>query len=331
MYGKFCYEVRISEVECGSPSGQAFKPNSLKGLNATLMNNMMSNSKCSEFESSMGDKADEHQDLCKDGDRSTEDGNEIMARSDMPDRIIGNCPIEGESVTGESNNEMTVKALNGAQDDGRKSNEIEVVSTKVRGSTWQTREYVSESVEVDGVNIWANKKELDMYDRKLTFKSMETDPISQTREQIRDGPIGALEGPIGKKASACPKTVTSQPCSNGGSFSPKSKKENKIRKKVVKSMEKIEDFLLHQVSKKIGAKGRKLRKVKRNKKRDKVNEMIANDSLTDGDFQNKQRILRQEAVETWELGKLLGCSVNGDEEEVIDILMHLEEKHKKKQ
>ena len=111
---------------------------------------------------------------------------------------------------------------------------------------------------------------------------------------------------------------------------PKHKKENKIRKKVVKSIEEIEELLLHQVSKKIGAKGRKPRKVKRTKKRDKVDEIIANDSLTDGDFQNRQRILRQEAVETWEVGKLLGFSVNGDEEEVIDRLMQLEEKHNKK-
>ena len=67
-----------------------------------------------------------------------------------------------------------------------------------------------------------------------------------------------------------------------------------------------------------------------NKKKDKVEEIIANDSLTDGDFQNRQRILQQDATETWAVGKLLGFSINGDEDEVIDRLMHLEKKHKKR-
>ena len=94
---------------------------------------------------------------------------------------------------------------------------------------------------------------------------------------------------------------------------------------MVKYIEEIEDLLHNQVSKKIDAKRRRLRKLKRNKKKDKVDEIIANDSLTDGDFQNKQRILRQDATETWAMGKLLGFSVNGDEDEVNG-----GEKHKKR-
>ena len=99
---------------------------------------------------------------------------------------------------------------------------------------------------------------------------------------------------------------------------------------MVKYLEEIEDLLHSQVSKKIGVKERRSRKLRRNKKKDKVEEIIANDSLTDGDFQNKQRILRQDATKTWAVGKLLGFSINGDEEEVIDRLMHLKEKHKKR-
>ena len=98
----------------------------------------------------------------------------------------------------------------------------------------------------------------------------------------------------------------------------------------MKYIEKIEDRLHHQASKRIGVKGRRSRKVKRTRKKDRVNEIIVNDSLTDGDFQNRQRILRQDASETWAVGKLLGFSVNGDEDEVIDRLMHLKDKHKKR-
>ena len=294
----------------------------------------MSNLEFSGFETRMGDKKDEQQDYSKDGDSSTEVGKELMAFSIMVDKEIGNCSFEGDSVIGERYTDLTNQANNGAQEDNSKSRGIDEVFTKDRESTWQNTEHVNESVDIDGVDKWAkvldNEKELDLNFGKQANKSVEAGPISQESDKIGGELVGTCDGPSIKEVLHNSNDNLLPSWSNGGSISPKLQRERKNRKKVVKSLEEIENLLLSQVSKKIGVKGRRSRKLRRNKKKDKVEENIANDSLTDSDFENRQRILRQDAIETWAVGKLVGFSINCYEEEVIDRLMHLEEKHKKR-
>ncbi|KAG8502521.1 hypothetical protein CXB51_001156 [Gossypium anomalum] len=50
---------------------------------------------------------------------------------------------------------------------------------------------------------------------------------------------------------------------------------------------------------------------------------IGND--TDSDISNRREIILREAKQTWELGKKLGLSVRGDERDVIEDIMRLED------
>ena len=231
-YGKFCYEVRISKVECGSSSGQSFIPKSMEGLNAGLMNNIMGNSKCSGHEYRKRDEEDEQEDLNNDGDRSIEDDNEFMVRSERAERVYKNCSLGGLRVIGENINDLSNKAINiGAQEDVSKSNEIDVVPTKDRGSTWQTSEYVGESVDVDGIDLWAkvvdNTNELDLNFGKQMLKSIETDPISKSTDKREGGSVVVLHGPSDKEDLPVYTSNNSQPWSKGG-FLLQSSRKGKI-------------------------------------------------------------------------------------------------------
>lgn len=53
-------------------------------------------------------------------------------------------------------------------------------------------------------------------------------------------------------------------------------------------------------------------------------ERTVNLSLSDSDISNRKRVILREAKATWEVGKMLGFSVRGDEEEVIEEIIRLE-------
>ncbi|KAH1091799.1 hypothetical protein J1N35_019056 [Gossypium stocksii] len=56
----------------------------------------------------------------------------------------------------------------------------------------------------------------------------------------------------------------------------------------------------------------------------KYDERIFNLSLSDSDISNKMRVILREANNTWTIGKKVGFSVHGDEEEVIEEIMRAE-------
>ncbi|KAH1063211.1 hypothetical protein J1N35_028198 [Gossypium stocksii] len=56
----------------------------------------------------------------------------------------------------------------------------------------------------------------------------------------------------------------------------------------------------------------------------KVNERVQYLSLSDSDLSNRMKVLRREAINTWAIGKKLGLSVQGDEEDVIKDIIRAE-------
>ena len=205
------------------------------------MQNIRSNLKFAGLETKMGDKEDEQQDFSKDGDSSIEVGKELMALSTMADKEIGNCSFGGESVMGESYTDLTNQANNVAQEDNSKLRGIDEVSMKDRESTWQTIEYVSESMDIDGVDKWAkvldNEKELDLNSGKQANKSVEAGPISQESDKRRGGLVGTCDGPIIKKVLYNSNNNLTPSRLNRGSISPKLQRERKNRKKMVKRLD----------------------------------------------------------------------------------------------
>lgn len=53
---------------------------------------------------------------------------------------------------------------------------------------------------------------------------------------------------------------------------------------------------------------------------------VVNASLSDLDISNRKRVILKEAKKAWEIGKKLGFSIRGDEQEVVEDLMRLEER-----
>ena len=90
----------------------------------------------------------------------------------------------------------------------------------------------------------------------------------------------------------------------------------------VKCLEDIEDIIFDNISKK---KKRKFKKAKQGQKKkgNLKGAKFANESFSDGDSINRNRKIVEEAKETWELGKLLGCSANCEDEVIVDRLIEL--------
>lgn len=79
--------------------------------------------------------------------------------------------------------------------------------------------------------------------------------------------------------------------------------------------------------------GIKLDKFKKWGRNLKGDETIVNESFTNGDFENTNEVIRNEAKITWAVGKKVGFTCEGDKDELlIDIDMDiLKEKKKKKE
>ena len=96
-------------------------------------------------------------------------------------------------------------------------------------------------------------------------------------------------------------------------------------KRVSNSLEEIEDALPEKISQKRICKSKK---GKRNRQSAKIKNGIstaANKSVSNEDFVNaRRRDSREEALKTWELGKLPGTSANCDDEVIVEKLMDLE-------
>ncbi|KAB2068919.1 hypothetical protein ES319_A08G063200v1 [Gossypium barbadense] len=57
---------------------------------------------------------------------------------------------------------------------------------------------------------------------------------------------------------------------------------------------------------------------------------IVNFSLSDSDISNRRKVILREAKQTWEVGKKLGLRAGGDEREVLEDIMSLEEQKRRK-
>ncbi|KAK5793310.1 hypothetical protein PVK06_034452 [Gossypium arboreum] len=86
-------------------------------------------------------------------------------------------------------------------------------------------------------------------------------------------------------------------------------------------MQKIQDTVL--TTKEKLKRDRGMRKLKGNGD-SRNDESIANLSLSDSDISNRRKVIVKEAKKTWEVGKKLGFSVQGDEEIVIEEIMRIE-------
>ncbi|KAH1107432.1 hypothetical protein J1N35_011200 [Gossypium stocksii] len=98
------------------------------------------------------------------------------------------------------------------------------------------------------------------------------------------------------------------------------KKKKGLNKKI-RSMNEIQSSIL--MSKERKKRDRSLHKEKGREFR-KEDERIVNLSLSDSDISNRMRVILREANNTWEIGKKLGFSVNGDKEDVIEEIMRAE-------
>ncbi|KAG8491579.1 hypothetical protein CXB51_014853 [Gossypium anomalum] len=76
---------------------------------------------------------------------------------------------------------------------------------------------------------------------------------------------------------------------------------------------------------------RKIQRRDRNRRKGKSNaepgseEKVVNLSLSDSDLSNKRKVILREAKQTWEVGKKLGLRVQGEERDVTEKIMRLEE------
>ncbi|KAH1083863.1 hypothetical protein J1N35_023624 [Gossypium stocksii] len=91
--------------------------------------------------------------------------------------------------------------------------------------------------------------------------------------------------------------------------------------KKIQSMYEIQSSIL--TSKERKKRDRALHKEKGRESR-KEDERIVNLSLSDSDISNRMRVILREANNTWAIGKKLGFSVHGDEEDVIEEIMRAE-------
>ncbi|TYI24394.1 hypothetical protein ES332_A06G230900v1 [Gossypium tomentosum] len=65
-------------------------------------------------------------------------------------------------------------------------------------------------------------------------------------------------------------------------------------------------------------------KIAKGKENTRCEDLTVNLSLSDSDISNRKRVILREAKKTWEVGKMLGLSVRGDEKEIIDEISRLE-------
>ncbi|TYH93990.1 hypothetical protein ES332_A12G011100v1 [Gossypium tomentosum] len=89
------------------------------------------------------------------------------------------------------------------------------------------------------------------------------------------------------------------------------RREKKSLHKRIRSMREIQNGVLKE-------------KIAKGKEITRCEESMVNLSLSDSDISNRRRVILREAKKTWEVGKMLGLSVRGDEEEVIDEIRKLE-------
>lgn len=101
------------------------------------------------------------------------------------------------------------------------------------------------------------------------------------------------------------------------------KRIKKVQNKKIRSMREIQDFVLTSKDKQKRDRGARKSKGKGDSR---IDDSIANLSLPDSDISNRRKVILKEAKKTWEVGKRLGFSVQGDEEMVIEELMRVEGK-----
>ncbi|PPS09552.1 hypothetical protein GOBAR_AA11091 [Gossypium barbadense] len=102
----------------------------------------------------------------------------------------------------------------------------------------------------------------------------------------------------------------------------RSRRKKKQFNKRISSMRKIQDRVLSSKEK---------QKRDQSKRKGKSNEelrredKVMNLSLSDSDISNRRKVILRKAKQTWEIGKKLGLSVRGDERDLIEDIMRLEE------
>ncbi|PPS13576.1 hypothetical protein GOBAR_AA07007 [Gossypium barbadense] len=99
------------------------------------------------------------------------------------------------------------------------------------------------------------------------------------------------------------------------------RRKKKVLNKRIRSMREIQDRFL---SKKEKQKRDRKEKIAKGKENTRCEDLTVNLSLSDSDISNRRRIILREAKKTWEVRKMLGLSVKGDEEEIIDEILRLE-------
>ena len=98
---------------------------------------------------------------------------------------------------------------------------------------------------------------------------------------------------------------------------------NIMGKKKVKSLEEFEEEWMCKIGKKSKRKGKK-NKNRGTFKRGKLLKLVANESLSDGDFRDVKRMIDEDAKATWQLDKRLGCQADCNDEVVIDRIKELQ-------
>ncbi|KAK5813390.1 hypothetical protein PVK06_028840 [Gossypium arboreum] len=100
------------------------------------------------------------------------------------------------------------------------------------------------------------------------------------------------------------------------------RRKKKQFNKRISSMRVIQDRVLSSKEKQKRDRSRRKEKSSAaSRKEDKV----VNLSLSNSDISNRRKVILREAKQTWELGKKLGLSVRGDERDVIEDIMRLED------
>ncbi|MBA0870965.1 hypothetical protein Goshw_019470 [Gossypium schwendimanii] len=101
------------------------------------------------------------------------------------------------------------------------------------------------------------------------------------------------------------------------------RKNQKSNGRKVRSMLDIQDKVLS-----INEKRKRDRAMKKQRGKGKVDreDTVVNASLSDLDISNRKRVILREARKAWEIGKKLEFSVRGDDREVVEDIMRLEER-----
>ncbi|KAG8473214.1 hypothetical protein CXB51_035176 [Gossypium anomalum] len=100
------------------------------------------------------------------------------------------------------------------------------------------------------------------------------------------------------------------------------RRKKKYLNKQIQFMHEIQDSVLSTKEKQQRDRKERIRK---GKMITRGEDPIVNLSLSDSDINNRRRVILREAKKTWEVGKKLGLSVRGDEEEVVEEIRRLED------